>query len=149
DALEAIVQNTAKWKKDHPEANLEMAIYNFSSSVLEVLPMGDFNERKTQTAVNRIPRPHGGTAIGIALEAAFKALYRSGCMRKFVVCVTDGENTAGPDPAWVARHLYQQTGGEVELHFVAFDTSASQFRFLNDVNGHVVAASNGRELQTE
>ena len=37
---------------------------------------------------------------------------------------------------WVARGLYGQTKGEVELHFVAFDTSASQFQFLKEVNGH-------------
>lgn len=149
DALENIVKNTAAWKKEHAKANLQLAIYNFSSAVQEVLPMGEFEEAKAQAALKRIPKPNGGTAIGRALEAAFKALYRSGCMRKFVVCVTDGENTSGPPPDWIARHLHGHTGGEVELQFVAFDTSASQFKFLKDVNGHVVEASDGAKLNDE
>jgi Mg-chelatase subunit ChlD len=149
DALVQILQHTGKWKKEHPQANLQMGIYHFSSVVAEVLPMGDFNEAKARAALNKIPPPSGGTAIGTALEDAFKALYRSGCLRKFVVCITDGENTAGPAPDWIARQLFSRTGGEVELHFVAFDTSASQFKFLNDVNGHVVEASDGDQLRTE
>jgi hypothetical protein len=149
DALTNIVEHTAAWKKQHPKANLQIAIYNFSSSVAEVLPMGEFEQSKATAALERIPRPNGGTAIGRALEAGFKALYRSGCVRKFVVCVTDGENTSGPAPDWIARHLHAQTGGEVELQFVAFDTSASQFKFLKDVNGHVVEASDGAKLHEE
>jgi Mg-chelatase subunit ChlD len=149
DALRHIIQHTAEWKKGHPNANLQLAIYTFSSSVSEVLPMGEFNQDKAQAAVDRIPRPNSGTAIGTAIEAAFKALYRSGCTRKFVLCVTDGENTVGPPPDWIAHHLHARTGGEVELDFVAFDTSASQFKFLSGVNGHVVEASDGAQLQTE
>jgi Mg-chelatase subunit ChlD len=149
DALRHIIRHTAEWKKAHPNKNLQMALYNFSSSVWEVLPMSDFDQQKAEAAVARLPRPNSGTAIGKALESAYKALYRSGCSRKFVLCVTDGENTAGPPPDWVARHLHERTGGEVELDFVAFDTSASQFKFLGDVNGHVVEASDGAQLQNE
>jgi uncharacterized protein YegL len=149
DALESIVQNTAEWKKEHAKANLQLAIYNFSSSVHEVLPMGEFEPGKVRAALKKIPPPNGGTAIGRALESAFKALYRSGCTRKFVVCVTDGENTSGPAPGWIAGHLHAQTSGEVEMQFVAFDTSASQFQFLKDVNGHVVEASDGAKLNEE
>ena len=149
NALAQILEHTNKWKKEHPQANLQMGIYNFSSLVNEVLPMGDFDETKAKAALNRIPLPNGGTAIGTALEDAFKALYRSGCTRKFVVCITDGENTAGPSPDWIARQLFARTGAEVELHFVAFDTSAKQFKFLSDVNGHVVEASDGDQLNAE
>jgi Mg-chelatase subunit ChlD len=149
DALRHIIRHTADWKKAHPQVNLQLALYNFSSTVQEVLPMGGFDPVKAEAAVARLPRPNSGTAIGTALEAAFKALYRSGCTRKFVVCITDGENTAGPPPDWIARHLHARTEGEVELDFVAFDTSASQFKFLNGVNGHVVEASDGARLQAE
>jgi len=65
------------------------------------------------------------------------------------VFITDGENTSGPAPDWVARNLHAQTEGAVELDFVAFDTSASQFRFLKDINGHAVEAANGEQLQAE
>jgi len=149
EALERIVQHTARWKKEHADANLQMGIYHFSSTVAEVLPISVFDEGKARAALKWIPRPKGGTAIGRALEEGFKALYRSGCARKFVVCITDGENTSGPPPDGVARQLYAQTNGAVELHFVAFDTSASQFKFLSGVNGHVVEAADGRQLQDE
>lgn len=149
NALENVIKTTAAWKKAHPQANLQMAIYSFNSSVGEVLPMGDFDEAKAQAALNRLPPPNSGTAIGKALEAGFKALYRSGCTRKFVVCVTDGENTTGPAPDWIARHLHARTEGEVELQFIAFDTAASQFQFLKQVNGHVVQADDGTRLQAE
>jgi Mg-chelatase subunit ChlD len=149
EALQHIVQDTAKWKKDHPKDHLEMAIFNFSSQTNEVLPMGEFDQAKAEAAVDRIPKPVGGTAIGRALEDGYKALYKSGCSRKFIVCVTDGENTSGPQPDWVARGLHAQTDGAVELDFVAFDTKASQFSFLKDVKGSVVEAADGSQLQKE
>ncbi len=149
EALAGIVRNTAQWKKDHAGSHLQMGIFNFSSRVNEVLPMGEFDAAKAEAALNKIPHPNGGTAIGLALEEGYKALYRSGCSRKFVVCVTDGENTAGPGPDVVARQLHDQTHGAVQLNFVAFDTKASQFKFLSGVNGHVVEAADGGKLQDE
>ena len=48
DALANIVQNTAEWKKAHATANLQLAVYNFSSVVTEVLPMSEFDEGKAR-----------------------------------------------------------------------------------------------------
>jgi Mg-chelatase subunit ChlD len=149
EALNHIVGTTADWKKGHPNAHLELAVFNFSSRVNPVLPMGEFDAAKAQAALGRIPAPNGGTAIGLAVEEAYKALYRSGCARKFIVCVTDGENTSGPGPDVVARRLHDQTQGGVQLNFVAFDTRASQFKFLAPLNGHVVEAADGGKLQAE
>jgi Mg-chelatase subunit ChlD len=149
EALHGIVQNTSKWKKDHANSHLQLAIFNFSSRVNEVLPMGEFDAAKAEAALARIPNPNGGTAIGLAIEEGYKALYRSGCTRKFIVCVTDGENTVGPVPDLVARRLHDQTSGAVQLNFVAFDTKASQFKFLSAINGHVVEAADGAKLQAE
>jgi Mg-chelatase subunit ChlD len=149
EALNGIVRSTSQWKKGHAAAHLELAIFNFSSRVNSVLPMGEFDAAKAEAALAKIPAPNGGTAIGLAIEEAYKALYRSGCARKFVVCVTDGENTAGPSPEVIARQLHAQTEGAVQLNFVAFDTKASQFKFLSAVNGHAVEAADGAKLQTE
>jgi Mg-chelatase subunit ChlD len=149
EALREIVQNTTKWKKDHAGSHLQMGIFNFSSRVNEVLPMGEFDAPKAEAALARIPNPNGGTAIGLAIEEGYKALYRSGCTRKFIVCVTDGENTVGPVPDLVARRLHDQTSGAVQLNFVAFDTKASQFKFLSALNGHVVEAADGAKLRAE
>jgi Mg-chelatase subunit ChlD len=149
EALNGIVGYTAGWKKGHANAHLELAIFNFSSRVNPVLPMGEFDAAKAEAALGKIPAPNGGTAIGLAIEEGYKALYHSGCARKFIVCVTDGENTAGPGPDVVARRLHDQTQGEVQLNFVAFDTRASQFKFLAPLNGHVVEAADGGKLQAE
>ena len=146
DALRKIVDFTGQWSAAHPDRPLMVGIFSFSSSASSILPVSTFNSDQAQAAVTAIPAPGGGTAIGDALQEGFKALYASGCVRKHVVCITDGENTSGPAPDRIARGLFAQTGGEVELHFVAFDTSAEKFGFLNDVNGHVVEAADGEQL---
>ena len=79
DALNGIVGYTAGWKKDHAGSHLELAIFNFSSRVNPVLPMGEFDAEKAKAALGKVPAPNGGTAIGLAIEEAYKALYRSGC----------------------------------------------------------------------
>lgn len=149
EALDSIVQHTAQWKKANPMKQMQMGIYHFSSNVGPVLPLGEFDVAKARAAVANVPRPTGGTAIGLAMEEGFKALYKSGVARKYLICVTDGENTAGVPPDRVARQLHAQTKGEVEIHFVAFDTAARHFEFLKGVNGHVVQASDGPQLQAE
>jgi Mg-chelatase subunit ChlD len=148
DALQRIVDYTNTWKTAHPDRSLQVGIYHFSSSVREMLPLAEFAGDSAKSAVGRLPPPGGGTAIGMALETGFKALYASGCVRKYIVCITDGQNTSGPPPDRVAQQFYAQTGGDVELHFVAFDTSAAQFDFLKGVNGTVVEAADGEQLQT-
>jgi Mg-chelatase subunit ChlD len=149
DALGRIIELTAEWKKAHPDRTLQMGILTFASSPAVALPLGDFNEAGARAALARIPAPNGGTAIGSAMEEGFKALYRSGCIRKYLICVTDGENTSGLPPDRVARQLFAQTKGEVEIHFVAFDVSARHFDFLKSVNGQVAQASDGEQLQAE
>jgi Mg-chelatase subunit ChlD len=149
EALHSIVGYTTAWQKSHAGAHLQLGIFNFSSRVHAVLPMGEFDTAKAEAAVGRIPTPNGGTAIGLALEEGYKALYRSGCTRKFILCVTDGENTSGPSPDYIAHQLYEQTSGAVKLNFVAFDTKASHFRFVPGVGGHVVEAADGGKLQVE
>ncbi len=148
-ALDRIVDHTTNWKKTHSDRVLQLAIWHFSSAVHEVLPMGVFDGGAAKSAVGQIPGPGGGTAIGQSLEAAFKSLYASGCVRKYIVCITDGENTVGPPPDRIARQLSAQTGGEVEIHFVAFDTSAARFAFLKAANGSVVEAADGEQLQAQ
>jgi Mg-chelatase subunit ChlD len=149
DALDRIIDHTARWQKANPAKPLQMGLYHFSSLTASVLPMAPFDAAKARSAVAAIPAPGGGTAIGTALEEGFKALYRSGSSRKYVVCITDGENTAGPPLDRVARQLHAQTKGEVEIHCVAFDTETRYFNYLKDVNGHVVQAVDGAQLQKE
>ncbi len=149
EALEAIVRHTAEWKKKHPDRALQVGLCNFNSSVGVVMPMSDFNEAELGAALGRLPRPNSGTAIGTALERGAQELYRSGCIRKQIVCITDGENTSGVRPDVIARQLFAQTEGGLGFNFVAFDTSAKQFNFVDNVKGYVTHAADGAQLQTE
>lgn len=146
DALKHIVEVTDAWHQKYPDTNLFLGIVNFSGLTSTVLPMGPFEATSASQAVARIPAPAGGTAIGLALEQGFKALYGTGCIRKHLVCITDGENTVSTPPDLMARQLHGQTKGDVELHFVAFDTSARHFGFLKQVNGSVDEAD-GAQLE--
>lgn len=146
EALAGIVEYTGEWKRKHPDRIVQLGMYSFSNTARPVLPMAEFDTGAVQQALSRIPSPNGGTAIGEALAEGFKALYGSGCVRKYVLCITDGENTAGRRPDQIAQQLHGQTNGEVELHFVAFDTSSANFTFLSKVNGHAVEAADGPQL---
>ncbi|MBI4601748.1 MAG: VWA domain-containing protein [Planctomycetes bacterium] len=146
EALEGIIGHTAEWLKAHPDTTLELGIFQFSSSVSTLLPMGPFDAAKARDALARA-RSSSGTAIGRAIETGYRALYASGCLRKHIVCITDGENTSGPAPEMVARLYHSETEGAVPIHMVAFDTSSKKFRFLGDVGGDVTEAAGGAELQ--
>jgi hypothetical protein len=147
-ALARIVQVTDDWHKAHAESPLFLGTVSFSGVCRTVLPVGPFDAAAAQAAVQQVAHPAGGTAIGLAIEEGFKALYSTGCVRKHLVCITDGQNTVATPPDLMARQLYDQTKGDVEIHFVAFDTAAAQFEFLKQVNGSVVEAADGPQLES-
>ena len=70
-------------------------------------------------------------------------LYRAGVFRKYLLVVTDGENTSGRDPDDVARDIFRKSEGAVQIYFVAFDTSPEKFAFLKEVGGDVIGAGSG------
>lgn len=146
-ALQKIVNTTSDWKSKHPETPLFLGISSFSSVPREVLPIGPFDSAKASHAVLNLPHPAGGTAIGLAMSVGFQSLYSTGCVRKHLVCITDGDNTVGTPPNLMARQLYAQTHGDVEMHFVAFDTSAKHFGYLSTAGGSVVEAADESQLQ--
>ena len=75
-------------------------------------------------------------------------LYRAGVFRKYLLVVTDGENTNGRSPDDVAREIFGKSEGAVQIYFVAFDTSPEKFAFLKEVGGDVIGAGTGAELRT-
>jgi hypothetical protein len=146
DVMRQVVDTTNAYLEKNPVVHMEFGILSFSSRVNECLKIGKFNLNTAAEGISRVPPPNGGTAIGRAMADGFKALYSTGCVRKYLVCVTDGENTSGPDPARIAQALFEKTQGDVEIHFVAFDVSSSKFRFLDNVNGFVAEAADGKQL---
>jgi Mg-chelatase subunit ChlD len=148
DALEAMLDATDGFVAKRPEFPIKIGVYSFSSGVSTVLPIQRYDRETVRSALNHVPRPGGGTAIGEAMRSARPDLYRAGVFRKYLLVVTDGENTAGRSPNDVARDIFKKSEGAVQTYFVAFDTSPEKFAFLKDVGGDVIGAGNAAELRT-
>jgi von Willebrand factor type A domain len=131
-----------------PDFPIKIGVYSFSSSVRRLRPLQLYDRNAVRAALQDLPRPGGGTAIGEAMSEARPDLYRAGVFRKYLLVVTDGENTSGRQPERVARELWQKSDGAVQVYFVAFDTDPEKFAFLKDVGGDVIAAGTGAELRT-
>jgi len=147
EALDAMFDATESLVAKRPGFAVKVGIYSFSSDASTVLPMQSFDRSAIRKALDQVPQPGGGTAIGEAMRTARPDLYRSGVFRKYLLVVTDGENTSGRSPAQVANEIFQKSEGAVEIYFVAFDTSADRFEFLKQVRGDVMGAGNGPELR--
>ena len=130
-----------------PDFPVKVGIYGFSSSAVRLLPIQPYNRNTVRAALAHLPSPGGGTAIGDAMRTARPDLYRAGVFRKYLLVVTDGENTSGRAPDGVAREIFRKSEGGVQVHFVAFDTSPEKFAFLKDVGGSVMGAASGSDLR--
>jgi hypothetical protein len=106
-----------------------------------------YNREALRSALLTMRDPTGGTAIGEAMDAARDALYRSGTIRKYILVVTDGENTQGRSPQAVAGEIARRSEGSVKMYFVAFDIDADKFGFVRDVRGEVLGAGNAVALR--
>jgi len=148
DSIEAMLDATDAFVKRRPDFPIKIGLYSFSSSVRTLLPIQPYDRGALRHALASLPGPGGGTAIGDALREARPDLYRAGVFRKYLLVVTDGENTRGRSPEDVSRDIWEKSGHGVQVYFVAFDTSPEKFAFLKDVGGDVIAAGTGAELKT-
>jgi Mg-chelatase subunit ChlD len=147
EALEAMLDATDAFVARRPDFPIKIGVYSFSSGVRRLRPIDTYDRAAVRAALANLPRPGGGTAIGEALREARPDLYRAGVFRKYLLVVTDGENTAGRNPETVAREIYRKSEGAVQVYFVAFDTSPEKFAFLKEVGGDVIGAGTGPELR--
>jgi Mg-chelatase subunit ChlD len=147
EALEQMLDATDAFILKRPDFPIRIGIYGFSSDVRVLRPIEPYDRQAIRAALATLPRPGGGTAIGDAMREARPALYRAGVFRKYLLVVTDGENTRGRDPEAVARDIYRKSDGAVQTYFVAFDTNPEKFAFLKEVGGDVVGAGTGGELR--
>ena len=147
EALEAMLDATDAFTAKRPDFPIKIGIYSFSSGVQALRPIQPYNRAEIRRALANLPRPGGGTAIGEALREARPELYRAGVFRKYLLVVTDGENTSGRSPDEVVREIARKSEGAVQVYFVAFDTSPEKFAFLKEVGGDVIGAGTGGELR--
>lgn len=147
DALEQMLASTDSFLARQPGYPIKVGLYQFSDAVRTLVPLGAYDPGALRQSLQSMPRPAGGTAIGDAMDAARDALYRSGIIRKYILVVTDGENTSGRRPDEVAREIARRSEGAVRMYFVAFDVDARKFSFVRDVQGEVLGAGNGVALR--
>jgi Mg-chelatase subunit ChlD len=148
EAIEAMLDATDGFIAKRPDFPIKIGVYSFSSGVRTLRPIQPYDRAAVKTAIASLPGPGGGTAIGDAMREARPDLYRAGVFRKYLVVVTDGENTNGRSPERVAREIWTKSQRGVQVYFVAFDTSPDKFGFLKEVGGDVIGASSGAQLKT-
>jgi len=147
EALEAMLDATDAFVAKRPDFPIKIGIYSFSSHVRQLRPIQPYDRAAIRQTLAALPHPGGGTAIGEALREARPDLYRAGVFRKYLLVVTDGDNTSGRSPDRVAREIFSKSEGAVQIYFVAFDTSPEKFAFLKEVGGDVIGAGTGGELR--
>jgi len=148
EALEAMLDATDAFVARRPDFPIKIGVYTFSRTISTQLPIRRYDRAAVRDALARLPVPNGDTAIGDALHAARPDLYRAGAFRKYLLVVTDGENTRGRNPEDVSREIFRKSEGAVQIYFVAFDTSPEKFAFLKETGGDVIGAGDARELRT-
>jgi Mg-chelatase subunit ChlD len=146
-ALEDMLASTDSFAAKQPGFPIKVGLYYFASGVHTLAPIQAYDAAAVRAALDSMPRPNGGTAIGEAMDVARRSLYESGMIRKYILVVTDGENTDGRPPREVAQDIARRSEGAVRQYFVAFDVDAKNFAFLRDVHGEVLSAANGAALR--
>ena len=147
EAIEAMLSATDSFVAKHPDFPVNVGLYRFATKVARVVPIGRYDAVALRQSLNAMTAPGGGTAIGDAMDSARADLYRAGTIRKYILVVTDGENTEGRSPRRVAQEIANRSEGAVRMYFVAFDVDARRFDFVRDVHGEVVGASDGPALR--
>jgi Mg-chelatase subunit ChlD len=148
EAIEEMLASTDSFAVRQPDFPINVGLYWFSSKVTPMVPVTRYNREALTKALDAMPEPDGGTAIGRAMDVAREGLYRAGTFRKYILVVTDGENTTGVSPRRIAKEIDRRSEGAVRMYFVAFDIDADRFAFVRDVRGEVVGARNGAALRT-
>jgi hypothetical protein len=147
EAVEEMLRATEEVIRERPDFPVNVGIYRFSDTVAEVLPMSRYDRQTVRAALGTMPQPEGKTAIGDGMDRARHELYGAGTFRKYILVLTDGENTYGRAPDEVAREIAARGQGAVQTYFVAFDTDPATFGFLRETGGEVFAARAGPDLR--
>ncbi len=118
----------------------------------EAVPFGRFDAAALRAWTKSFLAPDGPTPLGYAVQAAGNALRKSGAAARHVLVITDGENTAGPEPAAVMAAFKsdkESADGAILFHFIAFDVQTNAFRKVKEQGATVVAAADEKELNEQ
>jgi hypothetical protein len=149
-ALESVVARIERFATNSAGRNVHAGLFTFSGNgATEVVKFDRFDAAAMRKWLKEYPGPSSGTPLGAALETASRAVLKSDLPQKHVLVITDGMNTAGPDPAQVLPQSVREAerkGVILFTHFVAFDIAARVFDPLKKHGATVVGAANEKEL---
>lgn len=138
-------------KHDDEKHDLEAGLFYFDNgTVRNAVPIAPFNHDALAAGVRNMDAS-GGTPLGLALAYAERSLKTQSTGRKYIVMLTDGENTVGNDPAQVLTAI-QAANDKGEdfptlLYVVAFNVSRSTFAPLEQRGAKVYEAQDGDKLR--
>ena len=149
DQIEAFRTNTAAGGG----RKISTALYVFRNSAgWEVMPFGPFDAAALKSWAAHFSNPTGNTPLGVTVREAGQRVLRAPLTHKHVLVITDGLNTAGPEPAAVLPALKRQAEQKqthLSVHFVAFDVDARQFSAVKRLGATVVGAADEKQLNTQ
>lgn len=149
-ALNNIIGRLEAVSAQNPQRKLQAGLWVFDNqNVRSAVAFGPLDAAALRRWVSRFQSPTGSTPLGNGLQTAVRAVLRSPLAKKHVLVLTDGQNTAGPDPGTVFPTVKAEAarqGSSVGVHFVAFDVAASVFAPLKKQGATVVGASDEAQL---
>ncbi len=152
-ALARQVQEFATNRSDGTARAIQAALFTFQGEGAKaVVPMSPFDPAAFTRFAQSFRNPNGNTPLGNALAAAAQAVFRSPLSRKHVLVITDGINTAGPQPAAVLPRLKKEAERRqfpFSVHFIAFDVDAGVFGPVKAMGATVVSAADERQLNKQ
>jgi hypothetical protein len=132
---------------------IQAGLFIFANdSAKEVVKFGSFDATAIREWAKVFSTPSGNTPLGNALSVASRTVLNSPLSRKHVLVITDGINTAGPQPAKVLPGLKQQAENKhssLSVHFVAFDVDAKVFDPIKKLGATVVGAADEKQLNSQ
>lgn len=154
-ALTDVANRLEACSKSREAADLKVqaALFIFEGSGAKaVLPLGPFDASELKRWAAGFNNPRGDTPLGNSLAAAAKCVLDSPLSRKHVLVITDGMNTAGPQPSATLPPLLKRAEKEqaaLSVHFVAFDIDAKVFDSVKKLGATVVGAANEAQLNSQ
>src|SRR5215207_2833533 len=70
EALEAMLASTDSFVARQPNFPINVGLYRFSDRVTTIVPVTRYDRTALMTALDAIPEPDGGTAIGMAMDSS-------------------------------------------------------------------------------
>lgn len=152
-ALKAVVGKIEQFATNGPNRTVHAGLFTFSGDgAQEVVKFGKFDAAAMRNWLQKYPGPQSGTPLGRALETASEPVLKSGLPQKHVLVITDGENTAGPDPSQILPRLTKKAEAQGTIlftHFIAFDVAANVFAPLKRQGATVVGAADEKQLNQQ